>query len=90
MQIRIRDLVNLDPGSGIEKFWSGINISDPQHWNKYKSSIGIRLRTGGATKATEFGKITSLLFIIILLYFTAADSGKPWWEVQGAEGSTSS
>jgi hypothetical protein len=24
--------LNLDPGSGMEKFWSGINILDPQHW----------------------------------------------------------
>jgi hypothetical protein len=30
MQTRIRDL--FDPGSGMEKFRSGINIPDPQHW----------------------------------------------------------
>ena len=24
--------LTLDPGSGIEKFGSGINIPDPQHW----------------------------------------------------------
>ena len=27
----IRNLLDLDPGSGIKKFWSGINIPDPQH-----------------------------------------------------------
>jgi hypothetical protein len=28
---------NVDPGSGIEKFGSGINIPDPQHWLKDKT-----------------------------------------------------
>ncbi len=28
--MQIRNL--FDPGSGIEKFGSGINIPDPQHW----------------------------------------------------------
>ncbi len=28
-------LLILDRGSGMEKFWSGINILDPQHWKKY-------------------------------------------------------
>jgi hypothetical protein len=31
MRIRILDLVN--PGSGMEKIRSGINIPEPQHWN---------------------------------------------------------
>jgi hypothetical protein len=30
--MRIRSL--FDPGSGMEKFGSGINIPDPPHWNK--------------------------------------------------------
>jgi hypothetical protein len=32
--MRIRDGKNSAPGSGIEKFGSGINIPDPQHCNK--------------------------------------------------------
>ncbi len=26
--------LTLDPGSGMEKFGSGINIPDPQHWKQ--------------------------------------------------------
>jgi hypothetical protein len=32
MQIWIRDLFN--PGYGMEKVGSGINLPDPQHWKK--------------------------------------------------------
>jgi hypothetical protein len=40
MQIRDPGWKNSDPGSGMEKSrirdqGSGINIPDPQHWNKY-------------------------------------------------------
>jgi hypothetical protein len=27
--------LTLDPGSGMEKFGTGINIPDPQHWFTY-------------------------------------------------------
>jgi hypothetical protein len=32
MQIRDPGSENFDPGSGMEKFGSGINIPDQQHW----------------------------------------------------------
>jgi hypothetical protein len=31
LRLRIRDLLTQDPGSGMEKCGSGINIPDPQH-----------------------------------------------------------
>jgi hypothetical protein len=31
--------LTLDPGSGMEKFRSGINIPDPQHWDRDKKYL---------------------------------------------------
>ncbi len=38
MRNRIREPNLFDSGSGMEKFWSGINISDPQHLHRHFSS----------------------------------------------------
>jgi hypothetical protein len=35
--MRIRNL--FEPGSGMEKFGSGINIPDPQHWKKHTEML---------------------------------------------------
>ncbi len=42
MRIRIRDPYLFDPGTGMEKFGSGIIIPDPQHWSlMLKTLIGL-------------------------------------------------
>jgi hypothetical protein len=42
--VKIRQFFDADPGwkkfgSGMEKFGSGINIPDPQHWSKGKNNF---------------------------------------------------
>jgi hypothetical protein len=37
--LKIRKFFDADPGSGMEKFGSGINIPDPQHGNQCMNNL---------------------------------------------------
>ncbi len=46
--------LTLDPGTGMEKIRSGIDIPDPQHW--YQQVFYIRCRTGTSRTSTSLEK----------------------------------
>jgi hypothetical protein len=71
MRIRIRDPDLFDPEFAMEKFVSGINIPDPQHWSFVKIGHALPLSSWSMLKKT-------LIFArLIICYRNSADRYLP-------------